>query len=169
LNPANPLPKPQDCFILMKLKEVLYFESNVLELSSPITICGDIHGQLYDLFQLFETFLSQRAQIEISDTILPLRVNHECRQVNQSYGFYPECQERYGHLGIWLLCNEVFDLLPAAATLIAAYLQCMAGYRRISPSLRKSDFCHEMMNSRQAGRCAILRGPIRIRGRTNEK
>ena len=131
--------------LFLKLMEVLYTESNVLSLKSPITICGDIHGQLYDLFELFkaacgedenignqqflfmgdyvdrgrfsvETFAYLAAlKLKYPNQFYLLRGNHECRQVNQMYGFYNESLHYYGHAGLWGLCNDVFDLLPMAA------------------------------------------------------
>jgi hypothetical protein len=127
--------------VLEKLRELLYCEGNVLELPAPITICGDIHGQLYDLFELFriagsppatkflfmgdyvdrgyysiETFCYLAAlKIKYPDHVYLLRGNHESRTINQLYGFFDDCVATYGHAGIWLLCNQTFDLLPMAS------------------------------------------------------
>lgn len=102
--------------ILEKLMEILYSEGNILKLQAPITICGDIHGQLYDLFELFrvagsppetkflflgdyvdrgyyslETLLVLAVlKLRYPDSIYLLRGNHECRAVNHLYGFYED-------------------------------------------------------------------------------
>lgn len=127
--------------ILMKISEVLTTEPNVLVLQSPITICGDIHGQFDDLAYLFEatgnkdkdkylfmgdyvdrgkfslnTFIYLCClKLKYPNNYFLLRGNHESRQVNQMYGFLAECTSQFGHSGIWMLCNGTFDLLPMAA------------------------------------------------------
>ena len=36
-----------------KLKEVLLQEANIVQVQAPITVCGDVHGQFYDVLELF--------------------------------------------------------------------------------------------------------------------
>lgn len=37
-----------------KAKEILAKEPNLTRIDSPVTVCGDIHGQFYDLLELFK-------------------------------------------------------------------------------------------------------------------
>ena len=153
------LEEEQITALFTKLMDVLYQEGTIHPLPLPITICGDIHGQLYDLFELFrisggvennvylflgdyvdrgyyslETFCYLAAlKLRHRDRIYLLRGNHECRAVNQLYGFYEECLNYYGHAGLWRMCNEVFDLLPIGA-IVQNKIFCIHG--GLSPEIK---------------------------------
>ncbi|RFU77637.1 hypothetical protein TARUN_4595 [Trichoderma arundinaceum] len=220
-----------------KVKEILMEESNIQPVCTPVTVCGDIHGQFYDLLELFrvaggmpgETNVqapksatavitsedieppteitnpklrkklkspgggagsgdvdgdedgdeeqqgggdapavttvtsSQSAETRFvflgdyvdrgyfsleaftllmclkakyPDRIVLVRGNHESRQITQVYGFYEECQQKYGNASVWKACCHVFDFLVLAA-IVDGELLCVHG--GLSPEIRTID------------------------------
>ena len=58
-----------------------------------------------------------------------LRGNHEVRALQEKYSYKRECIQKYGEdygERIWSLSNDLFDLLPVAATIDNAII-CMHG------------------------------------------
>jgi|TARA_B110001450_G_scaffold48710_1_gene45419 serine/threonine-protein phosphatase 2A catalytic subunit len=51
---CNPLPEDQIKELCNAAKVILGKESNVQTVRTPVTICGDIHGQFFDLKELFK-------------------------------------------------------------------------------------------------------------------
>lgn len=205
--------QPADCARL---------ESNIQPVCTPVTVCGDIHGQFYDLLELFRVAGGMPGETEIQapktsttvitsedleppaeitdsnlkkqirssddtdaskssgalestvtssqsaqtrfiflgdfvdrgyfsletftllmclkakypDRIILVRGNHESRQITQVYGFYEECQQKYGNASVWKACCHVFDFLVLAA-IVDGELLCVHG--GLSPEIRTID------------------------------
>ncbi|KXS12312.1 Metallo-dependent phosphatase [Gonapodya prolifera JEL478] len=123
-----------------RCKEVLVEEGNVRHVAAPVTIVGDVHGQFYDVLELFRiggappdtnyVFLGDyvdRGYYSVETITLlvlykllhPQRVtlvrgNHESRAVTQTYGFYAECVRKYGGAAVWQHFTDLFDYLVLA-------------------------------------------------------
>ncbi|EIE79434.1 serine/threonine-protein phosphatase ppe1 [Rhizopus delemar RA 99-880] len=124
------------------VKELLLEESNIQPVHSPVTVCGDIHGRLCRSwsfqFRNIYTFISLESKglRRYPDKITLLRGNHESRQITQVYGFYDECQTKYGNANVWKYCCSVFDYLTLAAIIDGSIL-CVHG--GLSPDIKALD------------------------------
>ena len=134
-----------------KAKEIFIEESNVQNVSAPVIICGDIHGQIYDLFELFKkggdmpssryVFMGDYVDrgyngVEVLELLLVLKIkypehitllrgNHESR-ISFSYGFYEEITRKYGNANAWEYFTDLFNYLPLAA-LVEGRIFCVHG------------------------------------------
>jgi serine/threonine-protein phosphatase 6 catalytic subunit len=156
------LTEPQMLTLCSYLTSILLEESTVHPISTPVTICGDIHGQFWDVLYLLRlcdglgkegggryVFMGDfvdrgyysletvsllfvlkarcvpfpclsltsfhKSFSRYPQNITLLRGNHESRQITQVYGFYDECQTKFGNSAVWKACCSVFDYLSLAA------------------------------------------------------
>ena len=145
-------------FLLDKSQSIIIEQKMLVELEAPLHVCGDIHGQYYDLLRIFEhcgypgeynyLFLGDYVdrgkqsleticlllcyKIKYPDKVTLLRGNHESSVTNRIYGFYDECKRRY-NVKLWKSFTELFNFLPVAA-LIDDKILCMHG--GLSPDLK---------------------------------
>mmetsp|Transcript_11754 Transcript_11754/g.36512 ORF Transcript_11754/g.36512 Transcript_11754/m.36512 type:complete len:309 (-) Transcript_11754:94-1020(-) len=164
LRSGQHLTEPQMKSLCRMAIEVLIEEPNLRPVAAPATLCGDIHGQFADLLNLFKVggeiadtninyvFMGDMVdrgynsvetlslllvlKVRYADRITLLRGNHESRQVTSVYGFYDECQKKFGGSEVWTACMDVFDCLPIGA-LIDGKTLCVHG--GLSPSIRRLD------------------------------
>jgi serine/threonine-protein phosphatase PP1 catalytic subunit len=144
-------------YICTEAVRVLRADPVLLRLEAPMVVCGDIHGQFYDLLTFMKLggavpvthylFLGDyvdrgRYGIEVFTLLLAfkikypsyiflLRGNHETRDISKLYGFYDECVERY-RADVWDRFTDVFMWLPIAA-IISERIFCVHG--GLSPEL----------------------------------
>ena len=144
--------KEDECdYVIDKSYEIFQKEESLLKIKAPLYICGDIHGQYYDLLRVFDilnyppqsTFLflgdyvdrgKQSLEclllllclkIQYPDKIFLLRGNHECEALNKIYGFYDECKRRLS-IKCFKKITNLFNMMPISA-LINENILCMHG------------------------------------------
>lgn len=119
---------------------------------------GDIHGQFYDLLEIFKVggdlphtsylFLGDYVdrgahsvevitllcllKIKYQNRITMIRGNHETRGITQNYGFYMECQTKYNNTVVWENFTDIFDYIPIAAIIGETIFAVHGG---LSPSI----------------------------------
>ena len=145
-------------FLIEKSSQIIKEQKMLVELEAPLHVCGDIHGQYYDLLRIFEhcgypgdynyLFLGDYVdrgkqsletvclllcyKIKYPTKVTLLRGNHESSVTNRIYGFYDEYKRRY-NVRIWRSFTDLFNFLPVAA-LIDEKILCMHG--GLSPELK---------------------------------
>ncbi|CAD8176056.1 unnamed protein product [Paramecium octaurelia] len=149
-------------FICLTLKEIFSKEPNVKKIPTPVTIVGDVHGQLYDVQELFKVggkppftnylFLGDYVdrgahsvevitllsllKVKFPNRVTLIRGNHETRGITQNYGFYMECQQKYGNTQAWEYFTDMFDYIPIAC-IVGTNLLCVHG--GLSPCIESVD------------------------------
>ena len=148
-------------YLINTSKRILIEQPTFLDLESPITVCGDTHGQYPDLLRLFDLggyppeenyfFLGDYVdrgeqsieticlllayKIKYEENFFLLRGNHECASINKIYGFFDECKRRY-NVKLWKSFVDLFNCLPIAASIDDKILMVHGG---LSPELKSVD------------------------------
>ena len=146
--------------IVRRSRPLFEAEPALLQVEAPVTLVGDIHGQLYDMRSIFEhggewgkatyVFLGDyvdRGQFscEVLLMLLALKVtyptkvymlrgNHESRKTTRWMGFRKECIAKYSEK-LWRSSMNTFDVLPLAAVVKMRKHKLLAVHGGIGPGL----------------------------------
>ena len=144
------------------IKEILIDESNLRQVKTPVTLVGDVHGQFYDVLEMFKVggfcpstnfvFLGDYVdrgyysvevitllcclKLRYPDRVTLVRGNHESRAVTSTYGFYAECIKKYGSHHVWSYFTDLFDYMVLGVVIDNVVLGVHGG---LSPSVQSLD------------------------------
>mmetsp|Transcript_158614 Transcript_158614/g.280128 ORF Transcript_158614/g.280128 Transcript_158614/m.280128 type:complete len:328 (-) Transcript_158614:40-1023(-) len=161
-------------YLCMMVRQIFADQPMLLEVDAPMKVCGDIHGQYFDLLRHFEysgspkegnyLFLGDYVdrglnsietivllfafKVKYPENFFMLRGNHECAAINRIYGFYDECKRRY-NVKLWKTFGDCFNYMPVCAK-IEDNILCMHG--GLSPDMELDDALEKIRQlSRPAG------------------
>lgn len=148
--------------IVLQAMKIFEKEATMVEVDIPeaqpkdnfITVCGDTHGQLFDLLNIFEVngypsethmylfngdfvdrgswsteiaLLLYAYKILYPSSLFINRGNHESDDMNKMYGFEGECKAKYKSDKVFGLFSESFSALPLATLIAKQYLVLHGG------------------------------------------
>eukprot|EP00915_Cephaloidophora_sp_WS-2016_P003159 GHVH01004253.1.p1 GENE.GHVH01004253.1~~GHVH01004253.1.p1 ORF type:complete len:540 (+),score=69.66 GHVH01004253.1:24-1643(+) len=137
------LPNRISAAIILRTISLLKEDKNCVEITvedgNEITICGDVHGQFYDLINIFSingfpsaenpyifngdfvdrgswsvecALLLFACKIAFPEHFFLSRGNHETKNINKIYGFKGECDSKFKVPELYDLFSEAFMWLP---------------------------------------------------------
>ena len=143
--------------IILAVKDIVYKEQTMVEMEvmgeNTLTVCGDTHGQFFDLMELFRlngfptathfylfngdfvdrgSWSTEIALLLYSykwlrpSSFFLNRGNHETDDMNRVYGFEGECKHKYSER-VFKLFSESFSALPLATLIGNKYLTLHGG------------------------------------------
>lgn len=143
--------------IILAVKDIVYKEPTMVEMKimqdKTLTVCGDTHGQFFDLMELFRLngfpskthgylfngdFVDRGSwSTEIALLLYSYkwlypsnfflnRGNHETDDMNRVYGFEGECKHKYNER-VFKVFSESFSALPLATLIGSKYLVLHGG------------------------------------------
>ncbi|OJJ41421.1 hypothetical protein ASPWEDRAFT_267402 [Aspergillus wentii DTO 134E9] len=143
--------------IIKAVKDLVYAEPTMVEIGveqgNKLTVCGDTHGQFYDLLEIFRQngapsdthaylfngdFVDRGSwSTEIAlllyaykwlrpNGLFLNRGNHETDDMNKVYGFEGECRAKYNEK-VFKVFSESFSALPLATLIGEKYLVLHGG------------------------------------------
>lgn len=164
--------------LCLKARQIFLNQPIVLEITAPVNICGDIHGQYNDLLRCFDLggypplfnylFLGDYIdrgthsveticllfayKLKYPDGVFLLRGNHECNGISRMYGFYDECKRRYNSK-LWKTFVDCFNCMPIVGIINNKIFCCHGG---LSPELNNVQQIRELGRPTDIPECGLL-------------
>ncbi|KAJ3439540.1 serine/threonine-protein phosphatase 2b catalytic subunit 1-related [Anaeramoeba flamelloides] len=137
-------------------------EPNLLRISSPVLIIGDLHGQFFDLVSIIEAvpickkkenhFLFLGDYVDRGNYGFEIVMNHECKELSKSFNFRQEVLAKYDKT-VYKEIMKTFECLPLAAIVDKQFFCVHAG---ISPHLSNVEMINGIDRFREPPRKGLF-------------